>query len=354
MFPPATSAYCARVAGRQRAAQHQQRAVLVAVLALGRADALAAAALLRHRRDGSVPAACASRPDRATSAAASGCCPASGGCGCRSTCPASRTATPGRCRPATASCSSTPACTTAARWPTSSARSTRPATRSSDVRLIVITHAHIDHCGQAPPLAERAGCEVWMHPRWKLHASPARPRPHDRGRAPERRARGAAAALGRAPPRPRDRPGGHAVRDRDLVPGVTVETDARDLDVVETPGHAPSHVCLHQPEQRLLISGDHLLGRVSQYFDVGYTPDPVGEFLHSLDVVDALDARLALAGHARPFTDVPRPHPGQPRPGRAQPRAPSATRWPTARRPPTRSRARSTATSSPRRWRAGR
>jgi glyoxylase-like metal-dependent hydrolase (beta-lactamase superfamily II) len=63
-------------------------------------------------------------------------------------------------------------------------------------------------------------------------------------------------------------------------------------------------VCLHQPERRLLISGDHLLGRVSLYFDVGYTPDPVGEFLHSLDVVDALDSRLVLAGHARPFTEV--------------------------------------------------
>ena len=83
-----------------------------------------------------------------------------------------------------------------------------------------------------------------------------------------------------------------------------VETDVGAWQVIETPGHAPSHVCLHQPERRLLISGDHLLGRVSQYFDVGYTPDPVGEFLHSLDVVDALDARLALAGHARPFTDV--------------------------------------------------
>ena len=30
----------------------------------------------------------------------------------------------------------------------------------------------------------------------------------------------------------------------------------------------------------------------------------MGEFLQSLDRVDALDARLALAGHARPFTDV--------------------------------------------------
>jgi glyoxylase-like metal-dependent hydrolase (beta-lactamase superfamily II) len=74
--------------------------------------------------------------------------------------------------------------------------------------------------------------------------------------------------------------------------------------VIETPGHAPSHVCLHQPERRLLISGDHLLGRISLYFDYGWTPDPVGEFETSLDKVDALDARLALSGHGRPFTDV--------------------------------------------------
>jgi glyoxylase-like metal-dependent hydrolase (beta-lactamase superfamily II) len=105
----------------------------------------------------------------------------------------------------------------------------------------------------------------------------------------------------------RDAPSGQAGMlhsDRDLVPGVEIETDAGTWHVIETPGHAPSHVCLHQPEKRLLISGDHLLGRVSHYFDVGYTPDPVGEFLRSLDVVDALDTRLALAGHARPFTDV--------------------------------------------------
>jgi glyoxylase-like metal-dependent hydrolase (beta-lactamase superfamily II) len=74
--------------------------------------------------------------------------------------------------------------------------------------------------------------------------------------------------------------------------------------VVETPGHAPSHVCLHQPERRLLLSGDHLLGRISLYFDYGWTPDPVGEFLASLATVDRLGVRLALSGHGRPFTDV--------------------------------------------------
>ena len=97
---------------------------------------------------------------------------------------------------------------------------------------------------------------------------------------------------------------GELIVDRDLVPGVVVRTDLGEWQVIETPGHAPSHVCLHQPERRLLISGDHLLGRVSPYFDQGHTPDPVGEFLDSLGKVDALDARLCLAGHGRPFTDV--------------------------------------------------
>jgi glyoxylase-like metal-dependent hydrolase (beta-lactamase superfamily II) len=91
---------------------------------------------------------------------------------------------------------------------------------------------------------------------------------------------------------------------RDLVGGVTIDTDLGTWTTYETPGHAPSHVCLHQAERRLLISGDHLLGRVSLYYDYGWTPDPAGEFLDSLDVVEGLDARLCLSGHGKPFTDV--------------------------------------------------
>ena len=63
-------------------------------------------------------------------------------------------------------------------------------------------------------------------------------------------------------------------------------------------------VCLFQPGTRLLISGDHLLGRISLFYDYGYTPDPAGEFLDSLDRVDELNARLCLPGHGRTFTDV--------------------------------------------------
>jgi glyoxylase-like metal-dependent hydrolase (beta-lactamase superfamily II) len=180
--------------------------------------------------------------------------------------------------------------------------------RVEHIRLIVCTHAHVDHCGQAPPLAERAGCEIWMHPNI-AHAVARDPEQElDRRIEVARQSGVPEAPLERWIEQRRASGSGQAGTlrvDRELTDGATVSTDLGDWTVVETPGHAPSHICLHQPERRLLISGDHLLGRVSLYFDAGYTPDPVGEFLTSLDKTSKLDARLALSGHGRPFTDVP-------------------------------------------------
>jgi glyoxylase-like metal-dependent hydrolase (beta-lactamase superfamily II) len=177
------------------------------------------------------------------------------------------------------------------------------------VRLLVCTHAHSDHYGEAATIVERTGCELWMHPDYghvKLAAT-------DPDAALERRVE--VARQSGVPEEPLRRFAesrrGQGIGiaklvepDRDLVPGVVVETDLGPWTVHETPGHAPSHVCLFQPERRLLISGDHVLGRVSLYYDFGHTPDPAGEFLRSLDVVDDLDARLCLPGHGRTFTDV--------------------------------------------------
>jgi glyoxylase-like metal-dependent hydrolase (beta-lactamase superfamily II) len=177
------------------------------------------------------------------------------------------------------------------------------------VRLVVCTHAHSDHYGQAAPILERAGCELWMHPNHEHMTKAAR----DPERALERRVE-----IARQSGVPPDTLRGYAAAHRDrrfgiaeivlpsraLVPGVEIETDIGVWRVHETPGHAPSHVVLHQPQRGLLLSGDHLLGRVSLYYDFGYSPDPAGEFLRSLDVVDELDVELVLAGHGRPVRDA--------------------------------------------------
>ncbi len=177
------------------------------------------------------------------------------------------------------------------------------------VRLLVCTHAHSDHYGLAGPIVERAGCELWMHPNHKHMTKSAQ----DPERAFERRFEVArqsgvpADELAEAREARRGQGFGIAeivMPDRDLVPGVEVETDLGTWQVYETPGHAPSHVVLHQPDRGLLLSGDHLLGRVSLYYDYGYSPDPAGEFLASLDVVDELDVQLVLAGHGRPVREA--------------------------------------------------
>jgi glyoxylase-like metal-dependent hydrolase (beta-lactamase superfamily II) len=180
--------------------------------------------------------------------------------------------------------------------------------RVEHVRLIVCTHAHVDHCGQAPAIAERARCEVWVHENHAHHTAAGDPEEALKRRVVVAHQSGVPAdSVQRWIERRRNQGTGQAGTlriDRELTEGDTVSTDLGSWQVVATPGHAPSHISLYQPEHRLLISGDHLLGRVSLYFDTGYTPDPVAEFLDSLGKVEGLDARLVLAGHGRPFTDI--------------------------------------------------
>ncbi len=182
--------------------------------------------------------------------------------------------------------------------------------RLEQVRRLVITHAHSDHWGQAKPIVERSGAEMWVHP------AAARALAHIADREGGLRTRlevgrqsgvpevtleaYAADQLRRPPLFAGPVPGAH-----DLVSGMTVATDLGEWQVYETPGHAATHVCLYQPEHRLLISGDHLLGRIVLWFDRGDAPDPIADYLRSLDVIAGLRPRLALSGHGKPFLDVP-------------------------------------------------
>jgi glyoxylase-like metal-dependent hydrolase (beta-lactamase superfamily II) len=181
--------------------------------------------------------------------------------------------------------------------------------RLEDVRMVVCTHAHSDHFGAAASIIERVGCPLWIHPAWE-HVKPVATDPDAaldqrldlarRNGFPEelvaeieRMRRGSESGFDGTP-----------VPDRDLLDGVEVETDVGTWVTHETPGHAPSHVVFHQPERKILISGDQIVGRVFLFFDAGHTPDPVGEFSSSLDVVDGLDVGLCLSGHGKPFRDV--------------------------------------------------
>jgi glyoxylase-like metal-dependent hydrolase (beta-lactamase superfamily II) len=73
--------------------------------------------------------------------------------------------------------------------------------------------------------------------------------------------------------------------------------------VLETPGHADGHLCLHR--DGVLVSADHVLDPISPAVGLWpeARPDPLGDYLASLQRTIALAPRLVLPGHGEPIAD---------------------------------------------------
>jgi glyoxylase-like metal-dependent hydrolase (beta-lactamase superfamily II) len=87
------------------------------------------------------------------------------------------------------------------------------------------------------------------------------------------------------------------LREGDVVDG---------WEVLELPGHADGHLCLVR--DGVLVAGDHLLPTISPAVGLypDSRPDPLGDYLASLERTAALGLRLALPGHGEPIDDPAR------------------------------------------------
>lgn len=87
----------------------------------------------------------------------------------------------------------------------------------------------------------------------------------------------------------------------DFIPvkdGDIISTGRFNFTCIETPGHSPGHICLYEPEKKILISGDHILLSISPNISVWPQMfDSLGEYLKSLDKVYPLDVELILPAH---------------------------------------------------------
>lgn len=74
-------------------------------------------------------------------------------------------------------------------------------------------------------------------------------------------------------------------------------------ELVAAPGHADGQLTLLR--DGILVSADHLLGRISPTVGLwpASRPDPLGDYLDALRSTIALAPRLALPGHGEPITD---------------------------------------------------
>lgn len=96
------------------------------------------------------------------------------------------------------------------------------------------------------------------------------------------------------------------IRVSEVEEGDTLKVGDFRFQCIATPGHNPHHICLYEPNARILVAGDHLLG--SQYPSLSLTDvnvDEYAEYLDSLDKVRDLPCDLVLCGHGEEFTDLP-------------------------------------------------
>lgn len=76
------------------------------------------------------------------------------------------------------------------------------------------------------------------------------------------------------------------------------------LKCVQTPGHTRGHMCLYEPEKKLLLSGDHILYDITPNISLWYEAgNPLEEYLTSLDKIYEFDVELVLPGHRSIFKD---------------------------------------------------
>jgi len=184
-----------------------------------------------------------------------------------------------------------------------------------DISRILLTHPHTDHAGLAGVLRKRYGIPIYLHQdgipaikfRFELidgqytdtfinktdillktHGVPPEQLSTAEKLLPEMR----------SPPFP----------DVTLTGSELIDTGNYKFEVISTPGHAPGHVAFYEPERQLLIAGDNVLPGLTTNvgFHLQLNSNPLGDYLHSLQILKRLAVKLVLPGHEEPFAHLHR------------------------------------------------
>jgi glyoxylase-like metal-dependent hydrolase (beta-lactamase superfamily II) len=190
----------------------------------------------------------------------------------------------------------------------------------SEVEQILLTHGHIDHVGLvAQFVRERASVhrrstEVWIHERdaealinyesymehymgsiVKLIAASGVPRNETLILAQEARTN-LFTSIGESVPTT------HSFRD-----GASFKTGIGELSAVWVPGHSPGSTCFVCNEQKVIFSGDHVLGDISSNPSISFDDsETIGmmTYLESLNRISSKEGYIALPGHREPILDM--------------------------------------------------
>ncbi len=183
------------------------------------------------------------------------------------------------------------------------------------LQAIVLTHHHPDHIGLSGELHEQSGAKVYMHP-----VDEASVQLIWAGTMPERFGyvsgfftkhglRQTSLWLNNV-----DREVSRRILSVPPHEAFTLVEDDEYLNlageryrVIWTPGHADGQVCLFRERDGVFLAADHVLPRITPnigLYSEHDRPNPLGDYLASLDKVSELPATSILPGHSEPFVGL--------------------------------------------------
>ena len=183
-----------------------------------------------------------------------------------------------------------------------------------DISQIVATHVHPDHYGMAGRLKELSQAKLAMHylendlvasygdinkliqeqVQWALtNGMPA----NELARELSQLQADHPEAMTFAAP---------VLPDTTLRGGEIISVGSFDFKVLWTPGHSAGHICLYEPNKEILVSGDHIMANINT--DIALEPysrpNPLGDYLNSLNEIKQLKINITLPGHGNPFAGL--------------------------------------------------
>lgn len=199
----------------------------------------------------------------------------------------------------------------------------------SDIRRIMISHAHPDHYGMTPWIREQSpDCDVvmlerewqWVVDRWVDNAGWTRLSDAwlVRHGLPIEEIEEAHRQGALSPTSPRVQPGIPTTQPVRAAPstnpsgqrfiepniklrdGETYEFDRWSFQAVWTPGHTPGHLCMYERQHRAMFTGDHVLPYISPNVSLHADQEgtsPLSDFRASLQKVADFRPELALPAH---------------------------------------------------------
>ena len=162
---------------------------------------------------------------------------------------------------------------------------------NSDVKLkyIMLTHHHYDHSSGAQKLKEATGAEIVLHvdeEEWLVNPKEETgdfdiPEDQKELRQKAKEWREMAAT---------------AIPDMRVEDDAVIKVGGITVQCLHTPGHTAGHLCFYVPEEKVLFSGDNVLGVGT----AAIPPPPSGsmtQYVASLHRMKTVDADLLVPGH---------------------------------------------------------